>query len=395
MKLKEIHIKDIGGIRELFLSNLNDSVNVLTGTNGVGKTTILKSIAAILTGTENSSLKKNALSEYGEISGKLADNNGERDAVLRIEKFKPEDQEYKRGFYVGQNVIYISDNRDFEYKRLPNIPPDNVRNEFYLNDNILTALNRDEIKGWFVNRYLFSAHKDALTAQQRENFNSAIESFSIFDADISFAKVESSSLDILVDTPTGRIYYEYLSSGYKSILTLILGIIKEIEFRFREEGVTAKTFDGIILIDEIDLHLHPTWQTQIIGSLVNIFPNAQFFVTTHSPHVVQSLEPDQLIALRKNGGNVEEMPGSDSPFGYRGWTIEEILTNVLGMESIDTETFLSIWVSFTKAVSHDKKEDAFAWAAELKKILHPSNPLLKIIALQLTRFADYDTSDKK
>ncbi len=58
---------------------------------------------------------------------------------------------------------------------------------------------------------------------------------------------------------------------------------------------------GIILIDEVDLHLHPQWQRDILGNLRNIFPNCQFFVTTHSPHVVQSLnyhDGDKLIAMQ-------------------------------------------------------------------------------------------------
>lgn len=368
-------------------------MNVITGTNGVGKTTILKSIAAILAGASGSTLKKNALSEFGEITGHIEIGTDVNEATLKIESFKPKEKDYKDGFSQARNVIYLSDNRDFDYNQIGNVPKDEDRDNSHLIRNVLNNLDQKEIKGWFVNRYLFSAHEGALTKEQLENHQTAIESFSAFDPNIKFDKVESSTLDIIVDTPTGKIVYEYLSSGYKSILALLLGIIKEIEFRF-PEGVTAKTFDGVICIDEIDLHLHPTWQTRIIRSLMETFPMAQFFVTTHSPHVVQSLEPDQLIALRKDGGNVEEMPVSDTPFGFRGWTIEEILTNVLGMESIDTDTFISIWEAFTKAVSHDKAEAAYAAAAELKKILHTSNPLIKIIDLQLTRFADDDTTDQ-
>ncbi len=157
--------------------------------------------------------------------------------------------------------------------------------------------------------------------------------------------------------------------------------------------MTAQTFNGIILIDEIDIHLHPTWQTQIIESLLKIFPNAQFFVTTHSPHVVQSLDPAQLIALKKNEGNVEEMAVSNSPCGFKGWTIEEILTNVLGMESVDTATFQTLWSNFTKAISYNKKEEAMTYSKELKDLLHSSNPLSKVIDLQLTSFDVNDQAE--
>ena len=78
----------------------------------------------------------------------------------------------------------------------------------------------------------------------------------------------------------------------------------EIEFRFGDQDIKVEDFDGIIIIDEIDVHLHPTWQTQILDVLEKIFPKVQFFVSTHSPHVIQSLPPNQLIALEKVDNNI-------------------------------------------------------------------------------------------
>ena len=69
----------------------------------------------------------------------------------------------------------------------------------------------------------------------------------------------------MLQTPSGQIYFEYLSSGFKSLIILFLGIIMEIEFRFGDQDIKVEDFDGIIIIDEIDVHLHPTWQTQIIN----------------------------------------------------------------------------------------------------------------------------------
>ena len=109
--------------------------------------------------------------------------------------------------------------------------------------------------------------------------------------------------DIMVNTPQGEIYFEYLSSGFKSIIYLLFSTIKEIEFRFKEQNVLAKEFDGIILIDEVEIHLHPEWQEKIISILKDAFPCAQFIVTTHSPHVIQTAEPNQVIALQLQDDN--------------------------------------------------------------------------------------------
>lgn len=99
----------------------------------------------------------------------------------------------------------------------------------------------------------------------------------------------------MVNTPSGEIYYEYLSSGFKSTLSILFGIIKEIEFRNNHEKVDE--FDGIVLIDEVELHLHPEWQERIMGILTEVFPKVQFFVTTHSPHILQNAEANQIIPL--------------------------------------------------------------------------------------------------
>jgi len=78
---------------------------------------------------------------------------------------------------------------------------------------------------------------------------------------------------------------------------------------------------GVILIDEIELHLHPTWQREIVEKLRAMFPNIQFIGTTHSPFVIQSLRAGELINL-----NPEE-------FGeYADKSIEDIAENVMGVE---------------------------------------------------------------
>ncbi|WP_170936180.1 AAA family ATPase, partial [Escherichia coli] len=83
-----------------------------------------------------------------------------------------------------------------------------------------------------------------------------------------------------MNTPNGEIWYEYLSSGFKSCMAIIIGIIKEIELRFIKEDIYAADFDGVIIIDEIEMHLHPDWQARITEVMTTMFPQTQFIVTT-------------------------------------------------------------------------------------------------------------------
>src|SRR5205823_6629217 len=73
--------------------------------------------------------------------------------------------------------------------------------------------------------------------------------------------------------------------------------------------------------DEIELHLHPTWQRTVVEKLRTTFPNIQFIATTHSPFVIQSLRPGELINL------------DPDEFGeYADKSIEDIAENVMGVE---------------------------------------------------------------
>lgn len=93
-----------------------------------------------------------------------------------------------------------------------------------------------------------------------------------------------------------RVPIEALSEGYKSTFIWLFDIM----IRIIEQGGSlenAKDISGIILLDEIDLHLHPTWQRTILHSIESLFPNIQFIVTTHSPFIVQSARKESLIAL--------------------------------------------------------------------------------------------------
>lgn len=89
-----------------------------------------------------------------------------------------------------------------------------------------------------------------------------------------------------------------LSDGYKGTISLIADIAYRMAILNPQLGKEIlKKCDGIVLIDEVDLHLHPEWQQRILKDLINIFPKLQFIVTTHAPAVVNTVKRDSLIML--------------------------------------------------------------------------------------------------
>lgn len=226
-----------------------------------------------------------------------------------------------------------------------------------------------DAKNWFVNRYLYSAHKGALSRAQTENLTIAKKAFAILDSETQFQHVEASTNEVMVRTPKGLIPYEYLSSGFKACLTIFWGLIKEIEYSREKGGDLAADFDGIILIDELELHLHPVWQSRILRSLRSVFPTAQFIITTHSPHIIQSADAGEVMALQvdsQGDTTIRDLPRLEH--GLSMWTVEEILEDIMGMSDSRTDTFNGLMKNFEKAVLSESKEEAKSISDHLRNI---------------------------
>ncbi len=105
-----------------------------------------------------------------------------------------------------------------------------------------------------------------------------------------------------------------LAHGHQSTIAWIADLIGHVTLEATTE-ISPEDMRGLVLIDEIDLYLHPTWQVRFVRALKETFPNLQFIVTTHSPLVLASLDPkeDQIVRLEADPvtGNVrkEVMPG--------------------------------------------------------------------------------------
>lgn len=105
-----------------------------------------------------------------------------------------------------------------------------------------------------------------------------------------------------------RIPIDQLSDGYKSTISLVADIAYRMAVLNPQLlGDVCRETDGIVLIDEIDLHLHPTWQQRILGDLTEIFPKVQFIVSTHAPAVISTVKSENIVML--DNGNVYEPSG--------------------------------------------------------------------------------------
>jgi predicted ATP-binding protein involved in virulence len=141
-----------------------------------------------------------------------------------------------------------------------------------------------------------------------------------FLGDFDNLRVEEEPLRLLVNKRGVPLDLSQLSDGERSFLALICDLGRRLALA---NPLLANPLDGsgIVLIDELELHLHPTWQREVSEKLRKIFPNIQFIATTHSPFVIQSLRPGELINL------------DPAEFGeYADKSIEDIAENVMGVD---------------------------------------------------------------
>lgn len=375
LKINQIYIRGINGVEEIELS-LNSGFNFISGANGVGKTTILDCIASSFN-RHSKNVRSNVKYDYGFWNIVVSSDNTTHFEEFMIGKF--EDYTNKKRF---TNSIKSKEIVNFSINRTS-------YNKIYYGNQF------DYIQSWFYKNYYAESR---LTEKKYYNLKIAQKCFAMLDPNIYFSKVvvkktnETTNknrlrpyptfADIYVESPHGEIPLEYLSSGYRSCLSILLGIIKQTEVTSAYNDVHS--YDGVILIDELDLHLHPEWQARLIDILKWLVPNAQIIATTHSPHIIQVAEPNEIIPLSNlDNGQVIVRDVASNEYGFQGWSVEEILTDVMGLKNTHSEIYQEILNAFDNALSNFDSKSAIRLYNQMDKMLHPENHLRKVMKIQM------------
>ena len=119
-----------------------------------------------------------------------------------------------------------------------------------------------------------------------------------------------------------------LSDGEKCLMAMIGDLARRMAIAnpLRDDPLQGI---GVVLIDEIDLHLHPKWQRMVVPRLLDVFPNCQFLISTHSPHIITHVQPENLFLLRMTEEGLISLRASES----YGKTVERVLEDLMGLET--------------------------------------------------------------
>ena len=130
---------------------------------------------------------------------------------------------------------------------------------------------------------------------------------------------------VYVKTADGEVPLHQLSFGYQTMMAWAADIGWRL-FRHYPESAAPLQEPAIVLIDEIDLHLHPTWQRVLRELLTARFPNVQFVATAHSPLIAQAFLDANLAVVRREG---DHSVIENDPVSVRDWRVDQIVTSDL------------------------------------------------------------------
>lgn len=167
---------------------------------------------------------------------------------------------------------------------------------------------------------------------------------------------------------------DQLSGGYKAVLSVVADIAKRMSIA-NPASENPLEEEAVILIDELDLHLHPKWQKTIVEDLKRTFPNCQFIISTHSPFIIQSLSAEELF-------DISAMHYAAESGSYNGWSIEAIQEQKMGVEP-RTAAFNERLEAFSFAMDEENYTKAKELYRELKKMVNPKSHENKILDLDM------------
>ncbi|MCY4559678.1 MAG: AAA family ATPase [Chloroflexi bacterium] len=185
---------------------------------------------------------------------------------------------------------------------------------------------------------------------------------------------------------------DQLSGGYQAVLALAA----DLAWRMAQGNPHCPNpleSEAIGLIDEIELHLHPSWQQRILGDLMRTFPNTQFIVSTHSPQILTTVRPHHIVELHREDNRICARQAADATFGAKAG---DVLSTVMGVdERPRANSFVQTLDEYTRLVSggQGESEEAKTLRRELEE-LSPRDPALDRADIEIRRRRVMQTAGK-
>ena len=170
---------------------------------------------------------------------------------------------------------------------------------------------------------------------------------------------------LLIDRGTSTLPVGLLSGGERGVLAMVLDLTRRLAQANPKMNDPAAEAEAVVLIDEIELHLHPEWQRRIVKNLTETFPKCQFIATTHSPQVIGEVEHDRVHIMA--GGEVYSPPQS---FGVDS---SRVLEEIMDTDS-RTPSVKNLLSKISRTFGDERYDDAGDLVADLVDRLGENDP---------------------
>lgn len=403
MKLKSVEIENYRAIEKLSLT-LDPSLTVLHGDNGHGKTSVLSAIAVGLGSEELLEPFLDTFIDFCEEDWR--EDAGEprvllttTDGKTRIQQgtravFEPKEKEHRRSIDREDLKKALVEDSRVEKKDMPigvlygteraisDVPesvvyPRKLPRQIPRLDALKGALSArtdfEDLFAWFY----FKEDEELREQKERRDFDYQLKDLSAVRQAISSMLPEVSDPRTELNPPRfvvsrkleGRIEklsLDQLSGGYRIVLALAADLARRMVQGNPHLDDPLKS-EAVVLIDEIELHLHPKWQQRILADLQRTFPNAQFIVSTHSPQVLTTVEPQRIVELAREGDRIVAGAPAGATYGAEAG---DVLSVVMGVKERPENEFTKALEQYRQLVSEGEgeSEEALVLRRKLKEL---------------------------
>lgn len=330
-RIESLKIDEIGPFKylELYFPIKKDvdkaEIHILTGENGTGKSTILEALVYPISYSEDAYFLKSSLTkkiwkypnrsslEVGRFPYSFRAKSFDKDWKIINHTSYPTTEQYlkeqkKNEFYASYKIAFFaySGYRKAEdititgVQELVESPTANAHN-FHL------SINPKNLVQWLVNvqtRELIA--KGRGDSQKATKYRSTIEIIEkalgeIIDSEVKF-DLEEEPLGVKIKVDGQTLNFDQLPDGLKSMVSWMGDLLMRMDRLKWVNDTPVLERNFILLLDEIEVHLHPAWQRKILPVVQKLFKNAQIFISTHSPFVVGSVDGAWVHRFEKKDG---------------------------------------------------------------------------------------------
>ena len=413
MRIKSIKLINYRGVVNL-TSDFHRQLNVFIGVNGAGKSTILDSLAIMLSWLVNRLKNTNA---SGRKISETEINNGQGTAIIEITGATEDSQEItwkivktRTGYshaVKGSNFSQLNEytqqiqRQITEHQGQINLP---LFVYYSVNRAVLDIPLKIKTKHQFES---LSAYENALTSgsdfrtffewfREREDLENenrkyqydlikpegfcfpdpqleaVRETIERFLPDFTNLSVRRNPLRMEVTKKNEIVTVNQLSDGEKCLIAMLGDLARRMAIA-NPQNPDPLTGNGVIIIDEIDLHLHPQWQRFVVPKLLEVFPNCQFFISTHSPNIITHVQPESLHFMEQTEMGIKFHPVQES----YGKNVDRILEDLMGLETTRPKEIAEALKDIYEQISQNQLEAAKNKINDLRAKIQDDPELIK------------------